>query len=231
MKIMKNLVVMLLVCLSIASAAYAANDDNQAKINKLKAEIAAKGLDSAIAEAIAQGMDISVIVSTAVEAGKAQESVAQSVLSAAKAQNLNITSTVTSLASSGIGLTLIASAAVNTGYTPAVVTNSVVTAANTLNMNPNTAIASLSQAGIAHSVIAQETGKTTEQIASIASSAGQNDNKNQSGQKDQGLGFGDDPALGGEGANPNTPPGNPGAIGGGTIGGGGQTPSVSPSAP
>lgn len=175
MKIVKNLSILLVFFVCLTSSAFAAGENNQTKIDKFKSDVAAIGLDAAITAAIQQGLDISVIASTAISMGQTTESVTQRIISSAR----------------------------------------------TLNINMNSVIIGLSQAGVPTSLIAQVSGNTIDQIKSIVASSGQND---------QGLGFGNDPALGGQGATPNNPPGNAGQIGGGSLGGGGQRP-VSPATP
>lgn len=231
MKNIKCMAIMSLFCFLMVVNSFAAGADSQAKINQFKADVASVGLEQAISKALEQGLDLSTIASTALGMGQSQEALSQSVMSAAQSRNIDLTTATTALAGAGVGLQTIATAALGSGFTPVNVTTSVMSTANALNINPNSAILSLSQAGVPTTVISQVTGRSQEQINSIVASGGQNQGGNQNNQQDQGLGFGDNPGLGGQGANPNNPPGNPGQTGGGSIGGGGQKPPVSPNRP
>lgn len=143
---------------------------------------------------------------------------------------IGLDAAITAALQQGLDVSAIASAAISMGQTAETVTQGVLSAARTLNIDMNAAIFGLSQAGVTPGVIAQASGNSIAQINSIIASAGQNPGNNPQGQTDQGLGFGNDPALGGQGANPANPPGNSGQIGGGSLGGGGQRP-VSPATP
>lgn len=232
MKTIKCMVIMSLFCFLMVANSFAAGADTQAKINQFKADVAAVGLEQAISKALEQGLDLTSIASTALAMGQSPESLSQSVMNAAQSRNIDLTAATTALAGAGVGLQTIATAALSSGFTPANVTTSVMSTASALNMNPNSAIVSLSQAGVPTTVISQVTGRSQEQINSIVASGGQGQGGNQNNnQQDQGLGFQQDPGLGGQGANPNNPPGNPGQTGGGSIGGGGQKPPVSPNRP